>query len=594
MSWTRIAFSWSIAFGACLHASQPADFRPLVAEALKHGQKNIVIPPGTYRLPPFDGEKAVWTVRAARDVRIIADGVKLISTKLTRAVEISNCAHVSLHGLTVDYDPLPFTQGKVIAAADDKSWIDVKLDVGYPREPYSRIDVVDPATRFRKRGMPFLWGTKAEMHGEDIVRISLKDIGRTAVVGDLASLSTGPSAGGIPHAVSIENCAAVTLDNVTVHSAPGMGIIECDGEGGSILRGCKVIPGPKPAGATEERLLSSSWDAIQSKTIKKGPLVENCEIRDAGDDSWSVQSSDFLVVAKNGSTAVLAFRDEYCHGPIAGDRLARMTDSPGVTIVTRNPAKLQPPFITEETDRKLKEAKPWTEWSVSKKAIEITVNGGFPYQIGESVYCPDRQGAGFVFRNNKLHSPGRILIKAGDGLVENNMITDGHAGVTVCPETTGNGAFGISNLTIRNNRFSGTGYFCPSWWNTQAGCISITASGPGKTLRPAGAFKNIVIENNRFEDINGASIVVTSTDGLMLKNNIFHRVMTSQPNDSGGSYGINGKSLVWLVTSRGVSATGNRISEAGGFLDQTVEGKDMPADSLNAARTGFTGIPTAR
>ena len=43
--------------------------------------------------------------------------------------------------------------------------------------------------------------------------------------------------------------------------------------------------------------------------MRKGPLLEKCEIRDAGDDSWSVQSSDFLVVAKNGPTAVIAFRE---------------------------------------------------------------------------------------------------------------------------------------------------------------------------------------------------------------------------------------------------------------------------------------------
>ena len=229
-----------------------------------------------------------------------------------------------------------------------------------------------------------------------------------------------------------------------------------------------------------------------------------------------------------------------------------------------------------------------------KKAIEITVNGEFPYQIGEAVYCPDRQGAGFVFRNNKLHSPGRVLIKAGDGLMENNTILGGHAGVTVCPETSGYGAFGISNLTIRNNRFSGTGYFCPSWWNTQAGCVSITAGGPGKTLRPAGAFRNIVIENNRFEDINGSSIVVTSTDGLRISNNTFHRVMTVKPNDSGGSYGMDGGVLVWLAHCAGVKANGNRFSEPGDFFKQSATGTNLSPEETERIRSGFTGNPTGR
>ena len=289
---------------------------------------------------------------------------------------MQDCRGVTLRGLTVDYDPMPFTQGTIAAVAEDKGWIDVKLHAGYPRKPYSRIDVVDPATRFRKRGMPFLWGTKSEMRGDDVVRVSLKDIGKTAVPGDLASLSTGQAADGIPHAMAIENCSAVILQGVTIHSAPGMGILECDGEGGSSLLGCRVVPGPKPAGATEARLLSSSWDAIQSKTMRKGPRMENCEIRDAGDDSWSVQSSDFLVVAKSGPTAVIAFRDEYCQGPLSGDRLARTLDSPQAVIVTRKRAELRPPFVTEEVEKRLKEAPQWTKWHVSRKAIEITVSGG--------------------------------------------------------------------------------------------------------------------------------------------------------------------------------------------------------------------------
>ena len=568
-------------------ASAQQDFRPQITQAIASGQKKIVIPPGTYRLGPESGGKSIWNLIGLKDVEIIADGVTLLGTKLTRAVQIQNCKGVTLRGLIVDYDPLPFTQGTVSGVAADKGWIDVKLHAGYPRKPYPRIDVIDPATRFRKRGMPFLWGTKAELRGDDVVRISLKDIGGTAVIGDLASLSTGQASDGVPHAMVVENCTAIILQEVTIHSAPGMGILECDGEGGSSMLGCRVVPGPKPAGATEERLLSSSWDAIQSKTMRKGPRLEKCEVRDAGDDSWSVQSSDFLVVAMNGPTAVIAFRDEYCQGPLVGDRLARNLDSPHPVIVTRKSVELSTPFVPEDTVKRLKEAAQWTDWHVSRKAIEITVSGKFPFEVGDSVFCPDRQGNGFVFRENKIHSPGRILIKAGEGLIEKNTIIDGHAGVTVCPEVPGNGAIGIRNLNIRDNRFSGTGYFCPSWWNTQAGCISITASGPDKTLRNAGAFKNIIIENNHFEDINGASIVVTSTDGLRIASNTFNRVMTTKPTDSGGSYGIDGKSLVWLASIKGLSASGNRISGAGEFLHQPVSGKDLEPELMETMRHGI-------
>ena len=311
------------------------DFRPAVEDALRRGDKQIVISPGVYRLAPMGQDKCVWTVRKAADVEIIADGVTLVSTRLTRAITLTECRNVTLRGLTLDYDPLPFTQGRVVAAAEDHSWIDVKLDAGYPRQPYARIDVVDPATRYRKWGMPFLWGARAEMRGGDVVRVLRDGIGKAASVGELASLSTGPAPDGIPHAFALDRCENVTLRSVTVHSAPGMGILEADGEGGNQFLHCRVVPGPVPAGATEPRLLSTSWDAMQSKTIRRGPRVEGCEIREAGDDSWSVQSSDFLVLRKTGSTLILASRDAHTRGVQTGDRLTSAVGAPEAIITAR-------------------------------------------------------------------------------------------------------------------------------------------------------------------------------------------------------------------------------------------------------------------
>ena len=189
-----------------LNATEPDDFRPMVAEALKKGEKRIVIPPGVYKLGPVGGDKSIWNLQNVKDVEIVATGVSLVATRLTRALALGGCSDVTIRGLTIDYDPLPFTQGVVTAVAEDKSWIEVKIHAGYPLKPYSRIDVVDPATRFRKKGMPFLWGTKAVMRSTDVVRVSLAGIGAAANVGDLASLNTGPEEGGVPHAVSIEHC----------------------------------------------------------------------------------------------------------------------------------------------------------------------------------------------------------------------------------------------------------------------------------------------------------------------------------------------------------------------------------------------------
>jgi hypothetical protein len=558
----RFLFCW-LALASSLSAE---DFRDQVREALKSGEKHIVIPPGTYRLAPRSGGE-LWSLSGVKDVEIIADGVTLIGTKLIRALSVSHCSGLTIQGLTVDYDPLPFTQGEVIAEADDGNSIDVKIHAGYPKKPYSRIDVIDPQTRYRKKGMPFLWGTKAEMVADGIVRIHLEGLAKAAKKGDLVSLSTGQETGA-PHAISIDQSERVSLKNVTVFSAPGMGILEADGEGGSSFNGCKIIPGPKPSGATEERLLSSSWDAFQSKTIRKGPLVENCEISDAGDDSWSVQSSDFLVLKCGGNEVVLASRDEFTTGVQDGDRLRRSIEGPDFKIISRRVVDRKEAGLSAEVTEKLTQAKVWDGWKVGGKCIVATLDQAGEMKAGDSVYSPDRMGNGFIFRNNRIHSPGRVLLKAG-GLMEGNLLDTPHA-LVIYPELPDNAAAGIENLIIRKNVIRNGGWFCAAPWSSQAGIISLTATEGNKQLRTNPVYQNVVIEDNLVEGGPGPQLVASSTKGLIVRNNRFVSPMQEAPPDTGASYGIPKNSVVWISKCPGVKYEGNEIERAGPFVGEAV------------------------
>jgi hypothetical protein len=560
----RLVFLFLLAVIPCARAE---DFRPLVKEALQRGEKRIVIPPGVYRLDPKSGGE-LWNLQGLKDVEIIADGVTLVGTKLMRAISLSHCSGVTLQGLTVDYDPLPFTQGDVIGSADDGNSIDIRIHAGYPRKPYSRIDVVDRQTRFRKKGMPFLWGTKAEMIADDVVRIHREGIGKFARPGDLASLSTGQEAGA-PHAISIDECAAITLRNVTVYSAPGMGILEADGEGGSSFIGCRIVPGPKPPGATEERLLSSSWDAFQSKTIRKGPLVEHCEIADAGDDSWSVQSADFLVLKNEGATVVLASRDEFTSGVQAGDRIRVSLEGPEYRITARKVVNREEAALSGDITEKLTKAENWSPWKVSPKCIVATLDRAAELQPGDSVYSPDRMGNGFVFRHNFVHSPGRILLKAG-GLLEGNTLDTPHA-LIVCPELPGTSACGIEDLVIRDNIIRHGGWFCPAPWSNQAGIVSLTASGAKSQLRTAPIFKNVVVEGNTVEGGAGPQLVASSANGLTIRRNRFLSPQHDQPPETGSSYSIPKNAVVWVAKCSNVRYEDNVIEDVGPFAGEAVQ-----------------------
>ena len=361
----------------------------------------------------------------------------------------------------------------------------------------------------------------------------------------------------------------MTLQGVTVHSSPGMGILEADGEGKAKYLKCRVVPGPRPPGASEDRLLSTSWDAMQAKTVHVGPRVEACEIADAGDDSWSVQSSDFLIVKREGKTAILASRDEFTTGVEVGDRLLPKLGAPEVKITGRKKLSRKDAGLSEEVLEKLEKAPGWSEWKVSPSCIEVQLDREPDWTVGDSVFSPDRMGNGFVFTNNRVHSAGRILIKAS-GRVENNLLDTPHA-LTVCPELPGNSAAGIDGLMIRNNVIRRAGWFCPAPWSSQAGALSITASTKPPELRPAGVFAKLVIEDNTFEDCEGPNLVISSVAGASVSGNRFIRPLGDQPPETGASFGIPRDAVIWISESEDIKLENNPVTDAGKFMKDSLK-----------------------
>lgn len=567
---------------ATMQAAEPrpmAELRHLVCAAGAAGKSQVVVPPGIYRGEPADGEKVHLTLQGVHDLEIVATGVTMICTRRTRAIDFFHCRNVTLRGLTIDYDPLTFTQGRVVAAAPDDAWIDVKLDAGYPRQPWSRIDVVDPATRFRKKGMPFLWGTTARLVEPDVVRVELQGIGKAARVGDLASLNAGNEPRGVCHGVTLSDCGGgMVLRDVTLHCAPGMGIVESGGVGGTVLEGVRIAAGPMPNGATSPRLLTTSWDGILHTHVGHGPRVERSTIEDCGDDSWSVQNQDLLVLRRTGSEAILAPRGELKLA--AGDHLQRGGESPSYAIMAVSSVKPADAALDPEVERQLREARPWTLWKVSGRLFRATLDGSSEFQPGDSVVCPEHQGNGFVFRNNRVHSSGRILIKASDGLVEGNTLVTPH-GIVVCPEVPADAAVAIRGLTFRNNTITESGYFCPSWNSSQAGAISITADtveGKKKVFRPAGAFVQVTIEGNRLEGVCGLNLLLGSVRGAIVRNNHFIRTHQSEPGNTGGAYGIEQHAVIEVRRSSDVTFEGNVFDSPGPLAKTTFH---VDTDSTN-------------
>jgi len=234
-------------------------------------------------------------------------------------------------------------------------------------------------------------------------------------------------------------------------------------------------------------------------------------------------------------------------------------------VVRRGAAQLTPAVLD-----KLKTAPSYGIWRVSEKCFALTLDRAAPFQVGDSVFCPDRQGNGFVFGNNKIHSSGRLLIKAGSGLVADNELISPH-NISVCPEVPGTAAAGIKQLIIRNNLIREAGYFCPAPWSATAGALSITAGGDRRPqLRKAGVFEDLVIEANTFENCNGPNLVISSASGVIVRANKYVNPQQTKPNDTGASYAIANNAVVWVSETENISFAAEQITNPGPFATKAV------------------------
>ena len=104
------------------------DLHNYVFNRYKKGIREIVLPDGKVRCRGITLGKGVenLTIRGGKNTT-------LICTKLGPLFFLNGCKNVTLKDFSVDYDPLPFTQGTVTKIDRKKNCIYFKLHAGYPR-----------------------------------------------------------------------------------------------------------------------------------------------------------------------------------------------------------------------------------------------------------------------------------------------------------------------------------------------------------------------------------------------------------------------------------------------------------------------------
>jgi hypothetical protein len=503
-------------------ADKPSRSLPMwLNERLQSGAEKIVIPPGRYYVKP--DRRVHLRFEGLKDVEIVAIGVELICTQTTRAVDIEDCQGLTIRGLMVDYDPLPFTQGRIIEISDDKRTQVIELFEGYPSASKARSDkyeIYDEEDQELKTRTYF----DVSVQAIDERRLRITKPGnasrRTALeeLGDLAVFDSDDAKdGSLPHAIQASGCRDLTLDRVTLFGSNSFGFFETNCQNSQYIR-CIVDRRPLKEDLVSRgygRLRSLNADAFHSK-YGNAPQYKKCVAKYMGDDAFAINGDYHLVSFSTGDTLrVIAKRGRNPNIEV-GDSV-QLVDEKGerlpnakVLSIRRSgaPTDTEKQFITDsrlidQTKRRILR---------SRGTYLIELDREIDLSIGSVIAADSRVGNGFKIIGCEV-GPTRsrgILVKASDGLISGNTIrgTWGEA-IKVAPEWQWLEAGHSSNVVIQSNRISGI----------RSVGIAVYAEAADGELAAPGAHRDITIRNNKITDAPSPAIVVTSTLGLVEQNN---------------------------------------------------------------------------
>jgi hypothetical protein len=334
------------------------------------------------------------------------------------------------------------------------------------------------------------------------------------------------------HAVMVKQSSQSTLQNLTIHSAPGCAYNLRDSEAIRILHCDIAIP------AGSDRLMTTNADGVHCKYNKIGPEIAYCHFQGMDDDAVNIGGSFARVLDQPDSTTLLVHVQLF----EPGDELVIVDGKTGAYMQKVHvKAACLVPFRDGINAMKLTLDQP-----IGKQVTQLEL--GEPFKAIAPVRLPreqrivpslvlnmDRCGKQSYIHHNTFenHRVRGVLIRASDTRIEFN--------------------------TFRN--LNGPAIF--------AGHEFGFLEGP--------SVENLTIANNRFENIRRSNVFVCNTnmDGLpaqgLENKRIFIRdnVFTGMGQTAGPGLGVQGVAID-LSNAKDVTITGNTFEKPSAGRDALI------------------------
>lgn len=516
-----------------------------VLAQLNSAAGSFTIPPGDYR---FSAANPI-TLSGLTNLVLNAPGVTFwFDPPDTWGLKFSSCSNVTVEGLTIDFDPVPWVQGVVTAINSGSSTVTVQLMDGFGEIPGTNasrnVVFYHPDGSFLVRGLTR--GICTPLGGSLLsVNVDLSGVS----IGDylVAPLRTGQT-------LQVVNCQQMLFHNVNIWSGGGMAVLESGG-GPNTYRDFRATRRPGTA-----RLHAFGADGFHMKNTAYGPTLDHCEMGHTGDDlinlhgyfGWvsSVIDGQHLRVVSSASPYFVGqwidFWDNYSMAHLGG---AHVT---GVTQVS-DPTQIS-------------QALQGIPNSWSGDVFDLVLDATVPVTATDFIEHHNKVCAGFVITNSYFHDSWAFACKlngAPGGTIVNSTFANTGGSFSAMMETWQymEGQF-VRDFLFANNRLSNYGGFK----------VRIVPSYTGPYRAPT--MSNITITNNYLE----SSIQVISVDGLNISDNTLVMDVAAgwtRPVVSEDAYGLSAGDAIYASVVRNAVISNNvvRWNNPGGqdvrYGDQT-------------------------
>lgn len=495
-----------------------ADFRAALETASDLPEAVLQIDPGRYRFSPLKDVSAgdKWAharINGIEDVTIEGNGATFVFTEPLRAgLRFQFGGDVTVRNLTLDYDPVPFTQGETVDLSDDRRQITLRLDDGYPsleHEMFSHADRVWASAH--KPNGDFVEGVRKESSFD-------KFFSEITPVGDRRfelTLRDGISPNGLEVGgrltVVARNQGTLlafykmdrpTVENVTAHASGGA-VFSAYVCSDPVFRDTTIVPPPD-----SDRQIASDADGIAVVNCLSSATIEGCRHEKLLDDS---------IVVQHTFTSVTEIHDERT---ISVEDVHPFVIGPEDTLEALSRSGVRKGSLPAIEDFKARYDTPGDR--VKPSTITFAEPITDVLSVGDYIGNRATGSQNFTVRDNELRDHRGILVRivARNGTIADNVL-DGASRNPIELECDNDRHFSpkgwVSDVTVENNqiRRAGMVYFA----GEHPAAIRLHLLTRREVPDEGRPHRNITIRENDIETTAGVGINIEDGEGVRVVGN---------------------------------------------------------------------------